>query len=621
MFAWRRCLVALALAGLGLAISGKVRAGGGVIFLDDRDLTVRLAPDAATTTAQIDVLNATTQGQSVTLELTNLADDQGNPLPAGALPAFAMTMHLGPNAVGAYTLTFQRVVGLSPRYSGRLTAHGDDGSFSRLSIVLLVQSTSAIVTPTSSPALDPNFVSSIAVDGSNLVPSILFPLFTYVRPIVIKVAEPLSQTQALVGGLSSGTGELAQVWQSGQQLVVRGAERAGNYTGRIDLQPGTSSGKVALTLHVRDTPVWALVALILGLGLTTWLEQTFTVTRPLKRLELTVQQLKERAVALQSQAVAHLPAGWPYQSEVIRIYDTPNDGSLLEKAGKDVLAGFGAAATADDRKQWGPGGSEIKAVAGYLDALPDLYALSQAVFEYCLSLESIDGLPFMQTLGLKSASTPAVTKAKAALKPELLQTPAALADRQAALQSASVFVKEFRELSLEILRLNGQTSGQPEQEQANRLLRELYSHVVTDRDILALIREDAHRMALSLQAAANRPIPYAGSTKGVPAFVMPALTGIHIDLSEIANRLFPTRAVAPKTSLSIQAELRRLDLTYKLMTAVVVLATGLYTLYLPNATFGSWSDYLSLLLWGTTVSGGFQVARRFLPDLVDRVSG
>ena len=46
---------------------------------------------------------------------------------------------------------------------------------------------------------------------------------------------------------------------------------------------------------------------------------------------------------------------------------------------------------------------------------------------------------------------------------------------------------------------------------------------------------------------------------------------------------------------------------------IIVAASGLSVLYFANSTFGSFADYLTLALWGSTATAGLALLRRLVP--------
>ena len=64
----------------------------------------------------------------------------------------------------------------------------------------------------------------------------------------------------------------------------------------------------------------------------------------------------------------------------------------------------------------------------------------------------------------------------------------------------------------------------------------------------------------------------------------------------------------------LEAEDRRAQRRFFLLSAVIVLASGLAVLYVPNPHWGSLGDFATALLWGTGTTAGLSVVRRFVPS-------
>ena len=64
---------------------------------------------------------------------------------------------------------------------------------------------------------------------------------------------------------------------------------------------------------------------------------------------------------------------------------------------------------------------------------------------------------------------------------------------------------------------------------------------------------------------------------------------------------------------STERELGVENLRFSLASGAIVVLSGMSLLYVGNPTFGSAGDYLTVLLWGTAVSEGLQLARRLWP--------
>jgi hypothetical protein len=65
---------------------------------------------------------------------------------------------------------------------------------------------------------------------------------------------------------------------------------------------------------------------------------------------------------------------------------------------------------------------------------------------------------------------------------------------------------------------------------------------------------------------------------------------------------------------SLEADDRQAQRTFVLVSGILVLASGLAVLYVPNPHWGSLGDFLSALLWGTGTTAGLSFARRLIPS-------
>jgi hypothetical protein len=95
-------------------------------------------------------------------------------------------------------------------------------------------------------------------------------------------------------------------------------------------------------------------------------------------------------------------------------------------------------------------------------------------------------------------------------------------------------------------------------------------------------------------------------------FVVAGIIAVAVGAGQ-ARRLRPQPSSSAPTAASLEAELDRHDRRFRLFSGVVVAVSGMVALYLPEPGFGSFADYATVLLWGTTVGEGLKLARRLLP--------
>jgi hypothetical protein len=71
--------------------------------------------------------------------------------------------------------------------------------------------------------------------------------------------------------------------------------------------------------------------------------------------------------------------------------------------------------------------------------------------------------------------------------------------------------------------------------------------------------------------------------------------------------------VAKPSAATLGARLKGLDYWFFFGSGLLVIASGMSALYVPNATFGSFGDYLGVFVWGSTVQAGINFVRRLIP--------
>lgn len=73
----------------------------------------------------------------------------------------------------------------------------------------------------------------------------------------------------------------------------------------------------------------------------------------------------------------------------------------------------------------------------------------------------------------------------------------------------------------------------------------------------------------------------------------------------VADHLHGGSETSPAETVDwLRKDLRRTDLIVMAAAAAITIATGILALYLPTATWGTWSDWLAALTWGATISAG-----------------
>jgi len=141
-----------------------------------------------------------------------------------------------------------------------------------------------------------------------------------------------------VGSAASTDGELAQLVVEeragqGKQLLPKGLDSAGTYSGSYDLTPGVEKGDAKATINIRDLWIYPLAMIILGLLIAYWLHLWFKSTRPAAKLRVSVENLEaeyEQHTEVLGKAVEATPPPLKRKFELLRqgIDDDLDDGKV-----------------------------------------------------------------------------------------------------------------------------------------------------------------------------------------------------------------------------------------------------------------------------------------------------
>ena len=606
----RRSLFAALFSLVALSAGVPADAQGLISFLPEKGVTLHLGSyDTAMSTAAL-LLNTSDADVPLSFQLGVFVDERGVPLDQPIALSIPDRVTVPARGTAAVPLTLQRGTADQARVSrGDVIAFDETGLLYRLPVETIID---PALDPGSAPGLDPLSSESLTL-RSEAPLGVWDPWGAAVAAPALHVSDTYSQTMGRVGTLAGPEGHFLPVNLVGTVLTIAPPPVPGAYSGTIDLDPWSAQGQVAVTLQARAGWGWALGLLVVGLGLAQGLEQVLTIRRPRLSLEIWRQRLYERAEQRQLEAASQAPKDAPFHQQVLRIYDSKTGNGLLNTAASEVLANFDRSESNDERKRWRANGAEAERVAGYLDILRQLQQTAFAIAERLQSLKALDQAPGPLAGQTNIEQTPLFQQSSAALTPQLLVSLAALTARQADLQRTGAFTQAFFDLSLETRRLISQTKGTDGEILATHYLKELYSSAVTDVSVLTILSEDVRRLALQ-SASGLLFAPDAKQEGRDPTRrSWSGPTPLSFDLASLLRESSLAAPLSPPSSKDLEGRLRRLDGVYRIVAGAVVLASGLATLYFPNPTFGSMADLLGVLLWGTTVSGGFQLARQLWP--------
>jgi hypothetical protein len=605
------------MAGGALATT-PVEAGDGIAFLDSRELVVVMALNEQQATVGIDVLTA--GEDTITLQLIDVVDSNGRPVSSATLVATnppPLTKSKGQIA------RFSLVVNRPPQpgtYSGQIVAYTGNGTLISRGFKLVAEELAALPA-----AIHPEFLEQITMTGVNWgLAQIHLGSWTLdwsnvkVQPAPLLSAYPPDGT--LLGSVS-GNGGIGLVEKAKAGIAVDGLKKAGEYAGKIVLRPGGAGGQANLTVRIRDMILWALILLGLGLLASIRVDRWFTKTRPKLRLKMGIRELEEVALQKQDEEVKVRTgkySGEPLGNDVYRIYKENPEGGLLAAAAVDLLRKFDESESDEERKKWGPGGDELQRLSEYPAKLEKMYVTSRSIADDYLALLAVvtdfDRLPVSTTT-------------KKALSPRLIADEAKFAELQDELTGAAAFIHPFRVLYVRIEELIGRY---PLEKRVEAKRGALASPAIQTAEQVTSLATEVEQLATSLGARAIRvftPREYV-NLRSEPMEGLLARADLDapvlswLNLGAAPDHLSPVPPPRPATSDELKKNLKAQDVQFQTVAVFVALITGIWTLYLPNATFGATlADYIGIFLWGLGIDQALKLVRRLGPGLAQKVVG
>lgn len=580
-------------------------------FLESREIAVSLPVGEASVSFEARVINSSMAPMDITLELARLSNEEFAALPLDVVEGIPQTAEaVEPGQQHTFRVAFKRSTDLKGTYTGELVAVGSNGSIARLPIKLVVVGAQEPAPVMLDAGVDPTYLEELNRQAFNFVPS---PLASWgvssVEQVQIDSSQSFDDSQSIVGQIASDYGPVGVARYDGKQIVIEDLRRAGKYSGKVDWLPAEDGGEMKLNVLVRDFPLYALLALFGGLMLANWLEYMIKVERPQRRLKKKLDDLKSTALDIQNKFVKNLPKDWPAGWGCFRIHTSsaqsrnspgqePQSLSLLDSEAITIQKKFREAEGDEERKKWAPDGTEISRLEGYIEKLTGTYKQAIAIHESYQILKreipDIDKLPLGQRV-----STAMTVK-------EVFEEKNEFTDAQDKLTEAGRFVEKFFVLYFWLKDLEGVAGGEDKQTVQN-WQQTLKTAAVANIGVLDGIAEKAEELTSTIKAG------YGPQSQPVSLFKKD-IFGLYPQLP-LLSRPYDAQDIPDEKPEETLSKLNDLEWRYRLVSGLVVLGTGFYTVYLSNPTFGSLYDYLNIFLWGTAVTTGFQIARSVFPSL------
>lgn len=570
-----------------VSVSRAADSASGVAFVSDGELVAVTKPRLT-----VELFNGSPEARTLRLSVAGAIADSVTIEPK--------TKMVGPGRVGTFRVILRTAA--TKALTGQLRAYSTDGTLARAAL-------------RAGPA-----DGRVASDAQAGYPkSVDFGVTEVGNGASVAVPRMPGSTQRTQVGHVSGPDATVAVTRTGDTIAIKRLPHAGEYTGTIDLAPGVEGGLVDLTAHARGPWACAVVALLGGLGIAVISELFLRRFRPQWALKRRLLDLADRVDHAQNQANDDVKQGNPREPgwSIPVIYaGTGTDASLLAGRMEEITQSLKSAPSDAQRERWGPDGTEMGAleqqIAAYRTLIGDLRALAQewrAFTAQNVDPELAEATPLRADLKLRLDGK---VLGEGGLEREQKLT-TSLADSVAALTT----------LHQRLVHLERDAPAGLRDKIAKKRIELLKSYAGPDDQ--KRFADDVTGLAKEIYGEPSQaaPVPVAPAP---PPIILATSLGDDLFLATAPRlrrhaaslSLAPLRTPAPRaktTSLSdvLSRNLSLADLAFFILSAAVVVATGLVTLYYTNESFGTFGDYLALITWGATGAAALSFARTALP--------
>jgi hypothetical protein len=592
---------------------------------------------------------------NITLSLVGLSNSDDKPMLPSTLKAVSDSKPLPsrqkavkPGSIVKFVVNFVATNLSAGTYAGSLVATSSDGGNVQASLQLVVTSGTEALDPVR--GLDPASTTALTRSVASQWFSPLTSSASIAIPLVGSASGDPTQP-SIVGELANDREQFASVVRRGSKLIISDIVPSSKYAGTVDLVRGLDQGAVTLTIQNRDYPWIPLLVLALGvlgsIAMGWWVKSR----RGRDRQRTLLTKAKEAALKLQAARRVPTPGGGPAPEGGYVITSDRQDALLDAEIAKAEME-LSEAETDAERAKWAASGPEVGRITGYVDSLSKLYDAADGIKAHLSAFSSF--FDHEKHFDVHFDKLAMVVQVKAALEGRIIRTPRELEALQSDLKSAGDFLDSFREVYETIVRLEAAVPRDDPDGlggKVEHLHRAMLGPEFDTVDLVGPLKEDVAQLALAIAAS---KVPSADASSFVVGRVMAAQTVEESDevirlvqenvgpltLSEI-SALFPNLATtgpqlaslegvlrelvpAPRqeaSSSELLLRLRRRDLYFNVVTFGLVVTSGMILVYATNATFGSWADYMAILLWGFGIDVGIKLLRQFSPAFIGRLSG
>ncbi|HKQ02970.1 MAG TPA: hypothetical protein VJ735_21835 [Actinomycetes bacterium] len=254
---------------------------------------------------------------------------------------------LQPGQVATFTIVRR---GEGTGGEGRLVAVGSNGAVARRTVVLAVPS----------PAGDD-------LDEVTIRAWRMWPFSGWFDVDTVEVEGSTGVPADGPVGFVSTPADVAQVVVEGGAFGATGLGHVGEYTGKADLRPGADGGDLALKVLAKDIWLWPLAVLVFGLGVVGLINEYTRRDRPADVLRIRLARLLRSAADKEAASLDQLRRAIPKLNPVVpRIRGQGSDVLLLDTEVAKALDDFSNAVDDSERDRFAAEGIRWKQLEGYL---------------------------------------------------------------------------------------------------------------------------------------------------------------------------------------------------------------------------------------------------------------
>lgn len=417
----------------------------------------------------------------------------------------------------------------------------------------------------------------------------------------------------VVGSIANASGDLAEVTVGEGKVSIGAVEAPGKYSGKVNLGSEPDGQTTKIVMEVRDNWIWATVALVCGLVLALLSELWLTRWRPRGQLRKKLNRLVARLAATAEQQSSRL-------EKARQTWAAPRiegEKSLLSTVSGRIEAGLENAMSDEERKRFGPEGDEMakvdKLVETYEALLGYAAQIAQGFGKFSARLDAGSARPELERGALTERIDDLLAAGPIESAAELTELEAEAKDIRTVLHGIAQIYENYRRL----------LEANPQADQATRKKietgrRQLLGNTASSDDVTA--QHGAYTdiaKGLSTGAAPSAvqvSVPALGSVSlAAPAAVHAELPSPHAGAPAAVAPPAPVVSTVAENGTTWSRYFEFGNWAFALISAAVVIASGLSALYFSNSTFGTFNNYLGMVLWGSTVQGGISLVRQLVP--------